>query len=101
HAPSTHHTLSLHDALPIFTDFGVVANSPGTNNTTSIQNCINACQSQGKTMWIPSGTFYFQNQGGLSANGITITGAGPWYSEQHRSEEHTSELQSPYDLVCR
>jgi len=67
------------------TDFGAVANSPGTNNYTSIQNCINACQSQGKTMWIPSGTFYFQNQGGLSANGITITGAGPWYSTIYRN----------------
>src|SRR5437867_10764880 len=28
-------------------------------------------------------------------------GAGPEDSEQLRSEEHTSELQSPYDLVCR
>src|SRR5437867_6974382 len=29
--------------------------------------------------------------------------AGLWYFQQHavRSEEHTSELQSPYDLVCR
>ena len=67
------------------TDYGAVANSPGTNNYTAIQNCINACQSQGKTMWIPSGTWYFQNQGGLSANGITITGAGPWYSTVYRN----------------
>src|SRR5437867_9589297 len=25
----------------------------------------------------------------------------PEQSRHHRSEEHTSELQSPYDLVCR
>src|SRR5438094_5736799 len=25
----------------------------------------------------------------------------PWRGLQARSEEHTSELQSPYDLVCR
>src|SRR5207248_8505216 len=24
-----------------------------------------------------------------------------WFDPQHRSEEHTSELQSPYELVCR
>src|SRR5437867_9427573 len=24
-----------------------------------------------------------------------------WFGEDGRSEEHTSELQSPYDLVCR
>src|SRR5438094_4769591 len=24
-----------------------------------------------------------------------------WMARQQRSEEHTSELQSPYDLVCR
>src|SRR5437867_7016573 len=29
--------------------------------------------------------------------------ARSWVAQyhQHRSEEHTSELQSPYDLVCR
>src|SRR5207249_10630938 len=26
---------------------------------------------------------------------------GPWASEEERSEEHTSELQSRFDLVCR
>src|SRR5438094_7095286 len=25
----------------------------------------------------------------------------PWEAARRRSEEHTSELQSPYDLVCR
>src|SRR5690349_23223243 len=27
--------------------------------------------------------------------------AGPWVVEEQRSEEHTSELQSRRDLVCR
>src|SRR5438094_7540652 len=27
--------------------------------------------------------------------------AGDWHRDGSRSEEHTSELQSPYDLVCR
>src|SRR5437867_9409776 len=29
-----------------------------------------------------------------------VTGS-PWIGTFKRSEEHTSELQSPYDLVCR
>src|SRR5207248_11073005 len=35
----------------------------------------------------------------LNAYGVT---ADPWLSgdQAERSEEHTSELQSPYDLVC-
>src|SRR5207248_10497349 len=54
----------------------------------------------------------------LSARWSTITGAGltspfarscfgfittvkRWRTRPDRSEEHTSELQSPYDLVCR
>src|SRR5207248_3511947 len=28
-------------------------------------------------------------------------GIGRYVYRTHRSEEHTSELQSPYDLVCR
>src|SRR5207248_5386387 len=40
----------------------------------------------------------------LSSSAIVVMGV-PWqhssYRQTHRSEEHTSELQSPYDLVCR
>src|SRR6266705_4998822 len=37
---------------------------------------------------------------------VELTHSGPLCSfdaflEKYRSEEHTSELQSPYDLVCR
>src|SRR5207248_11787512 len=43
----------------------------------------------------------------LARNGVpTRLLMGPWYHtsaslDPGRSEEHTSELQSPYDLVCR
>src|SRR5207248_5838349 len=30
-----------------------------------------------------------------------ISGGKVWDAAKQRSEEHTSELQSPYDLVCR
>src|SRR5207248_7744166 len=35
------------------------------------------------------------------ANGGTLVGPTSGYGTWARSEEHTSELQSPYDLVCR
>ncbi|HVE16328.1 MAG TPA: hypothetical protein VNB29_06300, partial [Chthoniobacterales bacterium] len=67
------------------TTYGAVANSPGTDNSTAIQNCINAAQSQGKSVWIPQGTFYIASLGGLNATGITIQGAGMWYSTIYRN----------------
>src|SRR5690348_17749909 len=65
------YTLSLHDALPIYS----------SDNTTSyIENTANA--------W-----------------GITLTSSNLALltrdSTNTRSEEHTSELQSPVHLVCR
>jgi hypothetical protein len=60
--------------------YGAVANSSSVDNTTAIQNCINAAQSTGKSVWIPSGTYYLGQSNGVSATGITIQGAGIWYS---------------------
>src|SRR5207248_10933208 len=77
------YTLSLHDALPIWT------RSP-------------CCRSAATTWPTTSGT------GSTSAGpprpascrgSSTSTGSGG--ATTARSEEHTSELQSPYDLVCR
>jgi len=67
------------------TTYGAVANDSNADNSTAIQNCINAAQSQGKSVWIPSGTFYVRTLGGLNANSITIQGAGMWYSKIYRS----------------
>src|SRR2546426_3425618 len=69
------YTLSLHDALPIY---------PGT------------CLFEGTNLSVGRGT-------GLE---FQVVGA-PWLdttavlSRLRRSEEHTSELQSPCNLVCR
>jgi hypothetical protein len=67
------------------TSYGAVANNIGSDSTTAIQNCINAAQSQGKSVWIPQGTFYLNGTNGLVANGITIQGAGMWYSAIYRN----------------
>src|SRR5207248_4663591 len=37
----------------------------------------------------------------LGENEITLHGPSDFKLKSMRSEEHTSELQSPYDLVCR
>ena len=72
------HSLSI-------TDYGAVSNNAAVDNTTAINNCFKAAQSQGKIAWIPPGTFYFSAiHGGLQASGIMIQGAGPWYSTLYR-----------------
>src|SRR5207248_9150078 len=65
------HPLSLHDALPISTS------APSGPTTTSASTGPPAGSSKAATC-----------------------GSSP-ASSHTRSEEHTSELQSPYDLVCR
>ncbi|MEV6008707.1 carbohydrate-binding protein [Streptomyces sp. NPDC051976] len=60
------------------------ADPAATDSTTAIQNCINQAESQAKTLWIPAGTFYLKGTKGLTAQGITIAGAGPWYSTIYR-----------------
>jgi len=75
------------------TSCGAVADNNPTNgdgdsgavdSTAAIQNCINQAQSQGKVLWIPQGTFYLKGTTGLQATGITIAGAGMWYSNIYR-----------------
>ncbi|MCU1682348.1 MAG: coagulation factor 5/8 type domain protein [Amycolatopsis sp.] len=76
------------------TSCGAVADNNPTNgggdsqavdSTGAIQNCINQAQSQGKTLWIPQGTFSLKGTAGLQAQGITIAGAGEWYSTIYRA----------------
>ena len=50
----------------------------GTSNAIAFQNCINAAQTAGEGVWIPSGTYYIDQQ--LNASDITISGAGKWYT---------------------
>jgi len=62
--------------------YGAVANDPNTDSQPAIQSCINAAQTLGKSVWVPSGKFYLRNSSSVTllANGITIEGAGMWYS---------------------
>jgi hypothetical protein len=60
-------------------------NDANVDNSTAMQNAINAAQSQNKLLWIPPGTFYIKATGGLTASGIEIQGAGMWYSTVYRN----------------
>jgi hypothetical protein len=50
------------------------ASTGAADNTTAFQNCINAAQSSGNSVFIPSGTWNIKGQ--LTSTGITIAGAG-------------------------
>src|SRR2546426_12205925 len=69
------YTLSLHDALPIWPWYSYII--------VSVQNGA----PQEMTSWRLN-----DDRQEFSPEGIEI---------RHRSEEHTSELQSPCNLVCR
>lgn len=65
--------------------YGAVSNNIAVDNTVAINKCFSAARSQGKSAWIPPGTFYISAiNGGLNASGITIQGAGMWYSTIYR-----------------
>lgn len=55
----------------------------GRDDTQAFKNCISACQTQKKGMWIPAGNFH--NGGSIiNATGINIYGAGMWYTTNTR-----------------
>jgi hypothetical protein len=58
-----------------------------TDSTTAIRNCINTARSQGKSVWIPPGKFMINNlaSGALDLRGVTVEGAGMWYSTIYRN----------------
>src|SRR5207248_9357193 len=89
------YTLSLHDALPISRllrddglDFRYVVVGHDAGDRAEAERRVSALGLSDVVSFV----------GGVPASEV----AG-WYAsaDVYRSEEHTSELQSPYDLVCR
>ncbi len=60
-------------------EFGAVADD-GKDDRAAFEACIAAAQEQGKEVWIPAGTFDLTEKKALQAEGVTIRGAGMWYS---------------------
>src|SRR5207248_10194239 len=77
--PTASSTLSLHDALPISPR--IAAGEAGTASESARGRRRHAADRE--------------------VAGTGIDSRGPARQSRGRSEEHTSELQSPYDLVCR
>jgi hypothetical protein len=55
------------------TDFGAVGDGK-TDDTQALQNAFNAAKAEGKTVYIPPGTY--AHSGTLSLNGVNVVGSG-------------------------
>ncbi|MFD4558030.1 carbohydrate-binding protein [Streptomyces sp. NPDC058469] len=77
------------------------ADSQSVDSRAAIQSCVDQAQSQGRTLWIPQGTFYVKGTAGLNAQGITIAGAGLWYSTVYRDVPvpNSTPLAALFDLT--
>src|SRR5207244_6079449 len=100
--PATTHTptLSLHDALPISLlaaakDLGDVSLRADAERAA---RALSPMQQQGST---PGGAFFHARRPGEPPELSGLLADQAWVALAIRSEEHTSELQSPDHLVCR
>src|SRR5207248_4875413 len=90
-------TLSLHDALPI------LAGDPGQTILDQIQAA--AFEGGGAADVLVDDLDEARDNGKRAVDVVDDAGVDFAFGADdfllQRSEEHTSELQSPYDLVCR
>src|SRR5205807_9379708 len=101
HRPPTtsSYTLSLHDALPILfvaQAADVLAMAPGTNIGSA-----HPIQATGENLTGDLGAKVLNDAVTRIRNLASMHGRNADWAEDARSEEHTSELQSPCNLVCR
>src|SRR5690348_17959778 len=87
-APTEIYTLSLHDALPISN----AAPRPNMRVCGSFRP-MGGARGNGRLSWLHCGGLIWPHLPSDQAATVEPT--------QTRSEEHTSELQSPVHLVCR
>lgn len=59
------------------TSYGATGNDT-TDDTAALNAAISAAESQGKVLWLPTGTYRITSR--LNVQGVTIRGAGMWYS---------------------
>src|SRR5207248_6582397 len=95
------YTLSLHDALPILLIAVDVGTSGARASAFEVSGAPRPEVRRSYPTFLPAEGWAEQDarrwqSAALSALGALVRILGP-----RRSEEHTSELQSPYDLVCR
>jgi hypothetical protein len=61
------------------TSYGAVPND-GIDDKAALINCIAAAKAQGKSVWLPAGTFDLTTPGYITVDNVTIRGAGMWYT---------------------
>lgn len=70
------------------TEFGATPNDQ-VDDMQAFVNCLNAAQTQGRSIYIPEGRFLLGSQGGKwmfsNVNNLTVQGAGMWYTELYFS----------------
>src|SRR5207248_5759645 len=99
-SPSSSYTLSLHDALPIFLhDLGAFSMMSSDSQAMGRvgEVVIRTWQTADK---MKKQRGRLKEESGDNDN-VRAKRYVAKYTINPRSEEHTSELQSPYDLVCR
>src|SRR5207244_11432676 len=84
--------LSLHDALPIWLP------SPQFTSTPHGLSFAPGSEKEPRLMLVEAPSFAFWSDGGVTVGATLATAT---WKVAERSEEHTSELQSPDHLVCR
>src|SRR5207248_9306560 len=100
-APPAIHTLSLHDALPIYAP-----------DLESLRQWVRAGQPRAEWADLVVMSGVVRQVAAAAQHRSNRARQLPWAAQPRddaveertaagRSEEHTSELQSPYDLVCR
>src|SRR5207244_5302557 len=91
--PSYSYTLSLHDALPIW--------SPRTAASSRPRNSSQFTERRGSTARARRSRIAASANEALTRGSFFAICWDTIASETTRSEEHTSELQSPDQIVCR
>src|SRR5205807_10370669 len=92
---NTNYTLSLHDALPIYVEHKLKGDHP----LCVTEQSSNAVAEASRWSDVMAKVIEFYSRGPVpkKVNPVPIVQRG----QLVRSEEHTSELQSPCNLVCR
>src|SRR5699024_12183634 len=93
--------LSLHDALPIYMEMEIPWDEPVPDDMISkvVEYCKNDVDATEAVFHARKGDF-LARQILADLSGLSVNDSTNAHTTKIRSEEHTSELQSRFDLVC-
>src|SRR5207249_10163200 len=92
------YTLSLHDALPIWQSVMTLWRLPRRPHRVFSKILLTSGE---EVSTVPAGGASVCSTSPVSAVGSGVPGKPVISTYRNRSEEHTSELQSRFELVCR